>query len=170
MASRRVALVVFTVLVLVVVAIDQASKHLALAYLAPGDPLPLTGFLNLTLVFNRGAAFGFLNQQSGWQLVAFSLIAVLVLVYVAHHLYKEAWRSPATVIAYALIGGGAVGNLIDRLRFGYVVDFVDFHVFGWHFWIFNMADSALTVGVILLLGVAALEYRAMRRAGVAGRD
>lgn len=166
MTSRRRAFGVFVVVIAVVAAIDQVTKWLALQHLAHHEPYPLTGFLNLTLVYNRGAAFGFLNQQSGWQLVVFSMIAVFVVAYVSHHIYREAWRSAPTVLAYGLIGGGALGNLADRVRFGYVVDFIDFYLGGWHFWVFNMADSALTVGVILLLLVAAAEFRAHRRADV----
>lgn len=164
MVSRRGAFAVFIALTTAVVAIDQATKWLALEYLAPHEPYPLTAFLNLTLVYNRGAAFGFLNQASGWQLAVFSLIAVFVVAYVTHHIYREAWRSTPTVFAYALIGGGALGNLADRLRFGHVVDFIDFYLGGWHFWVFNLADSALTVGVIVLLLVAAAEFRAHRQA------
>lgn len=165
--SRRRAFVLFPVLCVAMVVLDQWTKYLALNYLIPHDPVPLTGFLNLTLVFNRGAAFGFLNDQGGWQLGLFTAIAVFVIAYVVHHIYREAHRHLLTVVSYGLIGGGAIGNLIDRIRFGHVVDFVDFHLNGWHFWVFNLADSALTIGVILLLLAAWNDYRAhvrMKRA------
>lgn len=163
MSSRSSAFAVFVLVVLAVVAIDQVSKALALAWLEPHRPYPLTDFLNLTLVYNRGAAFGFLNQQTGWQILLFAGIAVAVVGYVAHHIFHEAWQSRLTVVAYGLIGGGAIGNLVDRLRFGYVVDFVDFYLGEWHFWVFNMADSALTIGVAVLLLAAWVEYRRHRR-------
>lgn len=170
MSSRRRAFIAFSLMLFVVVIIDQVTKSLALEYLLPSDPYPLTGFLNLTLVFNRGAAFGFLNQQSGWQILVFAAIALAVVAYVVHHIYQEAYRSSASVLGYGLIGGGAIGNLIDRIRFGHVVDFVDFHLGGWHFWVFNVADSALTIGVIVLIGVAITEYRAHRRANRVARN
>ena len=163
MASRRRAFVVFPLVCAILVALDQYTKYLALSQLKMLEPLPVTGFLNLTLVFNRGAAFGFLNNQSGWQLVMFAIIALLVIVYMIWHILGEAHRQPLSVLAYGLIGGGAVGNLIDRLRFGYVVDFVDFHFAGWHFWVFNLADSALTIGVILLLWAAWKDHREAQR-------
>lgn len=168
MASRRTAFTVFPLLALLVVVLDQGIKLLVLRHLALHEPVPLTGFLNLTLVYNRGAAFGFLNQQSGWQLVMFAAIAVFVVAYVAHHIYSEAWRSPATVVAYGLLAGGAIGNLVDRLRLGYVVDYIDFYLGEWHFWVFNLADCALTVGVTALLGLALHEYRAWRRTAGTG--
>lgn len=164
MDRRRRAHVVFALICAVIVVFDQITKYLALSRLEPFEPLPLTGFLNLTLVFNRGAAFGFLNEQSGWQLILFSIIALIVIVYMLWHIHHEAHRQLGSVIAYGLIGGGAIGNLIDRLRFGHVVDFVDFYLGEWHFWVFNLADSALTVGVLLLLAVAWKDYRDQARA------
>jgi signal peptidase II len=133
-----------------IVAADQLVKWLVLARFAPSERLEITGFLNLVLVFNKGAAFSFLAQEGGWQrpaLVIFALVAAaLVSVLIV--------RSPGKRLlcaGLALILGGAVGNVIDRIRFGHVVDFVDVHAMGWHFPAFNVADSAITVGAALLI-------------------
>lgn len=133
-----------------IVLADQVTKSLVLDRFAPGERLEITGFFNLVLVFNKGAAFSFLAGAGGWQtplLVAFALIAaVVVSVLLA--------RSPERGLfsaGLALILGGAVGNVIDRLRFGHVVDFVDLHAAGWHWPAFNVADSAITLGAALLI-------------------
>jgi len=133
-----------------IVAVDQLVKALVLARFAPGEALELTGFFNLVLVFNRGAAFSFLAREAGWQtpvLVGFALVASVV---VAVLILRNAAK-PLLCGALASILGGALGNAIDRLRFGYVVDFLDFHALGWHWPAFNVADSAITIGAVLLI-------------------
>jgi signal peptidase II len=129
---------------------DQLTKWLVLSRFAPGERLEVTGFFNLVLVFNKGAAFSFLADAPGWQtplLVAFAFgAAILVSVLLV--------RSPGRRLlsaGLALILGGALGNVIDRLRLGHVVDFVDLHAAGWHWPAFNVADSAITVGAVLLI-------------------
>ena len=133
-----------------IVAADQGAKWIILASFRPHEPLAVTGFFNLVLVFNKGAAFSFLADAGGWQmplLVCFALgAAIIVSVLLA--------RSPERRMfcaGLALILGGAVGNVIDRLRFGYVVDFLDLHAGAWHWPAFNVADSAITVGAALLI-------------------
>lgn len=129
---------------------DQASKWVVQALLAPGERVVVTGFFNLVLVFNPGAAFSFLASASGWQTAFFSTIAVLASVIVLVLIV----RSPDNRLlctGYGLILGGALGNLIDRLAIGKVVDFLDLHAFGWHWPAFNVADSAITVGAVLLI-------------------
>ena len=133
-----------------IVAADQLTKWLVLAHFAPGERLELTGFLNLVLVFNRGAAFSFLASAPGWQtplLVAFALGAAIVVTV----LLVRSRERRLFCAGLALILGGAVGNVIDRLRLGQVVDFVDLHAAGWHWPAFNVADSAITVGAALLI-------------------
>ena len=133
-----------------VIALDQLSKWAVLAHFAPGERRVLGEFFNMVLVFNKGAAFSFLADAPGWQtpvLVTFALVAAaMVSVLIV--------RSPqrrALCTGLALILGGALGNVIDRLRFGSVVDFLDFHALGWHWPAFNVADSAICVGAVLLI-------------------
>lgn len=136
---------------LVVVALDQISKVWAEQALAYGRPVEVFGWFNLTLVYNRGAAFSFLSQAGGWQRGFFILIGLVAVAILLGWLRKlqpqERWQG----LGLALILGGAVGNLIDRARHGYVVDFIDWHYAGWHWPTFNLADSAITAGVVLLL-------------------
>jgi signal peptidase II len=133
-----------------IVLADQLTKWLVLARFAPGERVELTGFFNLVLVFNKGAAFSFLADAPGWQtplLVAFAATAALIVSVLL-------LRSPERRVfcaGLALILGGALGNVIDRLRFGYVVDFLDLHAAGWHWPAFNLADSAITLGAALLI-------------------
>lgn len=136
------------------VALDQASKLWVLTNFQLGESRPLTAFFNLVLVFNRGAAFGFLADAGGWQKLFFVGLALAIsawlIVMIRNHIESRPHEHllPA---ALTLVLGGALGNVIDRLRFGAVVDFLDFHVAGWHWPAFNVADSAITVGVALLL-------------------
>jgi signal peptidase II len=133
-----------------VIAADQLVKWIVLARFAPGEGLEVTAFFNLVLVFNKGAAFSFLAREAGWQtplLVGFALVAAgIVSVLIVRSPEKDLLRA-----ALALILGGALGNVIDRVRFGHVVDFLDFHAAGWHFPAFNVADSAITIGAALLI-------------------
>ena len=137
----------------IIVVADQVSKAAALAHLVPGHPLVLSDdWLSLTLVMNPGLAFGLLGTLEPawrWVVAALSIIALLVLARVALRVLPTGGL--AEVIAIGLIFGGAVGNLIDRARFGAVVDFVDVHWHSWHWPAFNVADSAITVGVVIMI-------------------
>ena len=133
-----------------VVVADFVTKWAVLAAFAPGERRAVTGFFNLVLAFNKGAAFSLLADAPGWQaplLVAFAVIAGVV---VSVLLLRPGGRR-MYYAGLALILGGALGNLVDRLRFGHVVDFLDFHAFGWHWPAFNVADSAICVGAALLI-------------------
>jgi signal peptidase II len=132
------------------VVLDQVTKSLILSHLELGERIEVTGFFNLVLAMNRGAAFSFLASQSGWQVVFFSGIAIVAILVIGVLLYRAPDRGPY-ILGLALILGGAAGNLVDRLRHGAVVDFLDFHFGGWHWPAFNVADSALTVGAALLI-------------------
>jgi signal peptidase II len=115
-----------------------------------GEGVPVTSFFNMVLVYNKGAAFSFLSDAPGWQtplLIGFALVAMTV---VAVLLVRSPGRTMLSC-GLALILGGALGNVIDRLRYGQVVDFLDFHAGGWHWPAFNVADSAITVGAALLI-------------------
>jgi signal peptidase II len=135
-----------------VVVLDQVTKTAILTYFAPGTHIDLVeGFVTLTLVMNPGLAFGLLGSvPSGWRwVVAFlSVAALVVLARVALRVLPAGSR--VDQVAIGLIFGGAVGNLIDRVRFGAVVDFVDLHAKGYHWPAFNAADSAISVGVALM--------------------
>src|SRR5262245_25732790 len=133
-----------------VVLLDRASKLAVLAHFRPGEGYEVTGFFNLVLVFNKGAAFSFLASAPGWQTPFFATIAVVAILIIGYLIYKD----PAKALfcfGLALILGGAVGNLWDRLQWGHVVDFLDFHAAGWHWPAFNVADSAITVGAAILI-------------------
>jgi signal peptidase II len=136
----------------VVLVLDLVTKHLALERLAPGRPVHvIDGFLSLTLVMNPGLAFGMLaGTPAGWRwLVALLSIGALgVLAVVGLRMLPTG--GPLTPLALGLIFGGAVGNLIDRARFGAVVDFLDFYWRGYHWPAFNVADASISVGVVLL--------------------
>lgn len=135
----------------VVVVLDQATKALAELYLDRFDPVRLLSFFNLSLTYNRGAAFSFLSDAGGWQRIFFVVLTVLVLVFLLRWLWGLKSGQGILPVGVALVIGGAIGNLIDRIATGQVVDFLDLHYAGWHWPAFNVADSAITVGVILLL-------------------
>jgi len=133
-----------------IVLADQLAKWAALSLLRPGEPVAVTGFFNLVLVFNRGAAFSFLADAPGWQQPFFIAVALAAAAIVSWML----WRYPARrllCVGLALILGGALGNLWDRVAYGHVVDFLDFHAYGWHWPAFNVADSAISVGAGILI-------------------
>ena len=137
---------------LVVLVLDQITKLLALERLAPGVPVHVVdGFFSLTLVMNPGLAFGMLSSTPTawrWIVALLSIGALAVLAMVGVRLLPAG--GSATGVALGFIFGGAVGNLIDRGRFGAVVDFLDFYWRGYHWPAFNVADSAISVGVALL--------------------
>jgi signal peptidase II len=131
--------------------LDQATKWLAEVWLIPYTPLPLAPSLNLTLMYNEGAAFSFLAGAGGWQRWFFASLAAAVTVGLAVWLHRLKATERATAVGIALVIGGAVGNLIDRILTGRVVDFIDVYYADWHWPAFNLADSAITLGVALLL-------------------
>ena len=151
LAAPRRPLVSGLVVATVVLVLDQASKALVLARFGGAEDriVPVAPCLNLTLVANHGVSFGLFNTGTGWRPWVFSLIAVAI-VGVLLHLLRTA-RNRIVVAGMGVIVGGAIGNLIDRVRFGSVVDFVDFHFGAWHWYVFNLADAAICVGVALLL-------------------
>ncbi|MEW5880894.1 MAG: signal peptidase II [Pseudomonadota bacterium] len=146
---------------IVVIAADQAGKFLVEKTFNFGDVRPVTGFFNLVLTYNKGAAFSFLANASGWQhtfLIAVGVGASLFIVYLlARHGTQKLFS-----LALALILGGAVGNVIDRLIHGHVIDFLDLHWRGWHWPAFNIADSAIVCGAGLLILDELLRVRKSR--------
>jgi signal peptidase II len=135
---------------LVVIAIDQITKVLILQNYQLGDATPITSFFNIVRAHNTGAAFSFLADAGGWQRWAFTGVAVVAVVLILWQLRAH----PAQKLycfALSSILGGAIGNVVDRLLHGYVVDFLDFYVNRWHFPAFNVADSAITLGAICVV-------------------
>ena len=143
---------------LLVVFIDQWSKFYVLHHFAPGVPYYVLPVFNLTLSFNPGAAFSFLAKMGGAQIWILSAIAIIMSLLLVVWLYRTPRQLVGRCLGLSLVLGGAVGNLIDRVRFGFVVDFFQFHVGSWYFAIFNVADSAVTVGALLLI-ISLVSYR-----------
>ena len=137
-------------LAVVVIVLDQLSKTWALGTLRMAEQVVVTSFFNLVLVFNAGAAFSFLANAGGWQKWFFVVLASGISLWLVAMLRQHAGER-LMALALSLILGGAIGNVIDRLRFDAVVDFLDFHLAGAHWPAFNVADSAITVGVVLML-------------------
>ena len=138
-------------IVLLVIFIDQASKYLAEQLLVLHQPVAVIPFLNFTLAYNTGAAFSFLHQAGGWQNTFFIVVALLMSVVLLVMLYRAPVRDLQFAISLWLVLGGALGNVIDRLRLHKVVDFIDFYVGQWHFATFNVADMAISIGAFLLI-------------------
>ncbi len=136
---------------LLVIILDQTTKFFALHYLTFNQPTFVTFFFNLTLAQNPGAAFSLLAQAGGWQGWLFGFIAILVSTVIIYWLYKLPSDKIWLPVALALILGGALGNLCDRLAHGYVVDFLDFYIGNWHWPAFNLADSAISIGAVMLI-------------------
>ena len=142
--TRWLALAAFVVL------LDQVSKAWVLASFRYMESLVVTPFFNLVLVYNSGAAFSFLADAGGWQKWFFIVLALGISAWLLSLLRQHA-DERLLPLALSLILGGAIGNVIDRLRFDAVVDFLDLHLAGYHWPAFNVADSAITVGVLLML-------------------
>lgn len=135
---------------LLVIILDQWTKYIASTSLELYSPVPVFPMFNFTLAHNYGAAFSFLASQGGWQRWFFTFIAVGVSVGLTVWLKRMPRNETWVAIAVALILGGAIGNVYDRIVLGYVVDFLDFYWGGSHFPAFNIADSAITVGAVMM--------------------
>jgi signal peptidase II len=138
------------VISIVVIALDQLTKHWIVQAFVPGESLGLTPFFNLVLAYNTGAAFSLFAEAGGWQRAFFVAVAVIASTIILHLLRKHHGQTLFSV-ALSLILGGALGNLWDRILLGKVVDFLDFYYAGHHWPAFNVADSAITVGAALLI-------------------
>lgn len=134
-----------------VVVLDQATKAMAEMYLDRFESLQVLPFFDLVLTYNTGAAFSFLADAGGWQRIFFVVLTVVVLVVLLRWLKGLQARQKVLAAGLALVIGGAIGNLIDRIATGKVVDFLDFYYGSYHWPAFNIADSAIFLGVILLL-------------------
>ena len=156
--GRGGRLLMWLSIALIVIVLDQFTKTLILADFRLGDSRTVTSFFNVVRVHNTGAAFSFLAGASGWQRWFFTGLGVVVSIFIVWMLRTQGHQR-LFACALTLILGGAIGNVIDRLLHGYVVDFLDFHWAGWHFPAFNVADSAITVGAVLLILDALLRVR-----------
>jgi signal peptidase II len=135
----------------IVILFDQLSKITITKLFAFGEEKVVTSFFNLVLAYNRGAAFSFLSDQGGWQRYFFTAIAVAAVVLILFQLRRHSGQR-MFCWSLTLIMGGAIGNAIDRLLYGHVIDFLDFHFAGvGHFPAFNVADSTITIGAILFI-------------------
>ncbi|MDB2461354.1 signal peptidase II [Gammaproteobacteria bacterium] len=128
--------------------LDFVTKNHAITNLLLNHSKAINNYLNFTLAFNYGAAFSFLSDAGGWQRWFFVIFSIIVICFISYTLIKE---KDSEYIAYSLVLGGALGNLYDRLLFGYVIDFIEFHYNDFYWPIFNIADIAISLGVILLL-------------------
>ncbi len=150
MAKKSSGLMLWLGVAAVVVLLDQLSKITMSRLLAYGESEVITRYFNLVMVYNRGAAFSFLSDQGGWQRWFFSALAAGVSIFIIWMLKKNAHQR-MFCWSLALILGGAIGNLIDRIAYGHVIDFIDLHVGGWHWPAFNVADGAITIGAALFV-------------------
>ena len=136
---------------LAVIVLDQATKLAAEKLIDPASSVELAPMLDLVLAYNTGAAFSILSTAGGWQRWLFIGLAIVICAFIIHWLRALPRGARRTPLALSLILGGAAGNVIDRVRIGAVVDFIDFHVDGWHWPAFNVADSAICIGAVLLV-------------------
>lgn len=134
----------------IVLLLDQLTKITILKLFHYGESLPVTGFFNLVLVYNKGAAFSFLAASGGWQRYLFTAIGIGAAVFIIHLLRKHPGQR-MFCWALALILGGAIGNVLDRVVYGHVIDFLDVYIGNWHWPAFNIADSAICVGAVLFV-------------------
>ena len=151
-AERRLILARGFAAAIIVVILDQLSKAAVVGFFAErgqGRHASVTPFFNLVLTYNRGMSFGLFNQGAGLNALLFSLLAAVIVAALAYWLSRV--ESPFLAVAIGLVIGGAIGNVIDRIRLGAVVDFLDFYIGSWHWPAFNVADSAICVGVAAML-------------------
>jgi len=134
----------------IIILLDQFTKVLIVGWMQHGDSREVWSFFNIVRAHNTGAAFSFLSNAGGWQRWLFTGIGTVASLFIIWQLYKHPTQK-LFCFALASVMGGAIGNVVDRLMHGYVVDFLDFHAMGWHFPAFNVADSAITVGAVCLI-------------------
>lgn len=136
---------------LLVIVLDQLTKLWASSALTYGEPVAVVPFVNLTLLHNTGAAFSFLSEAGGWQRWFFALVALVISAVILVWMRRLPTGKVWLAVSLALVLGGALGNVWDRIYLGYVVDFIDVYYQGWHWPAFNLADSAISVGAVMLI-------------------
>ena len=140
----------FSIAALIIVA-DQITKYVASSMLLMHEPVAVLPFFNFTLMHNTGAAFSFLADQGGWQRWFFAVLALVVSIVLAVWLSRLKAHETWLALALSLVLGGAIGNLIDRVYYGYVIDFIDVYYNASHWPAFNIADSAISIGAVMLV-------------------
>jgi signal peptidase II len=150
-AMRELSMLKWLWLSLVAIVLDQVSKLIVDNSMQLYESIPLMPYFNLTYVHNTGAAFSFLSEAGGWQRWFFAILALVISVVLSVWLSRLQKHETLLAVALSLVLGGAIGNLIDRLAYGYVIDFLDVYFNTWHWPAFNIADSAITLGVALML-------------------
>lgn len=148
--STSPSLLRYLTIAVVMLLLDQLSKWSALSNLRLGVPEPVLPFMNWLLLFNPGAAFSFLAQSSGWQRWFFTVLGLAASAYIVW-LLRKSLGDKMLCWALSLILGGALGNVLDRIMYGAVVDFIDLHYANWHWPAFNIADSAICIGAALII-------------------
>jgi len=147
----------------VVVVLDQLTKYIASASLEMFKPVAVMPMFNWTLMHNTGAAFSFLANEGGWQRWFFAIISVVISAFLVLWIKRLEQHEKWQAIALALILGGAIGNVIDRVFLGYVVDFIDVYYKHMHWPAFNIADSAISIGVMIIIIETVREYLAEKK-------
>lgn len=142
-----------------IIALDQITKLLANTQLGFQIPVEILPIFNLNLTYNYGAAWSILDDASGWQRWFFLVFAITVSIILVGWLTRLTAEEKLSALAFVLVIGGALGNASDRIFHGYVIDFIQFHYAGWAFPTFNVADSAITIGVVLMLWDSLLHHR-----------
>ena len=148
--APRAALAPWLGIAAIIILLDQLTKIVVNKLWVYGEEVAVTSFFNLVLAYNTGAAFSFLAGAGGWQRYLFTAIGLVAVIFIVYMLRRHAGQR-LFCWSMALLLGGAIGNVIDRLMYGHVVDFLDFHYAGVHFPAFNFADVAITLGAILLI-------------------
>jgi signal peptidase II len=141
---------IFLGIALIIIGLDQLSKYIARSNLVFATPKLLTNYWNWALNYNQGAAFSFLANEASWSKIVFGVIAVIVSIGLIYYILYRRY-SIMNGLALSFILGGAVGNLVDRIIFGRVTDFIDWHYVSYHWPTFNVADSFITIGVVFLI-------------------
>ena len=147
---RELTMLKWLGLSLLAVVLDQVSKLVVVSSMQLYQSISVMPYFNLTYVHNTGAAFSFLSEAGGWQRWFFAGLAVIISAVIAVWLARLKQHETLLAVALSLVLGGAIGNLIDRLAYGYVIDFLDVYYQTWHWPAFNIADSAITLGVVLM--------------------
>ena len=148
--SSKYGLAPWLAIAALVLVLDQLTKITIVRLFSYGESLAVTSFFNLVLVYNKGAAFSFLSTESGWQRYLFTALGIAAALFITFLLKRHAGQRMFCT-ALALILGGAIGNVIDRIAYGHVIDFLDIYVRNWHWPAFNIADSAICVGAVLFV-------------------